>query len=212
MILYLEDWLCNQIYVALIWTSSHNRSSILGNSAANEYQWHVADASWRHAMTLTSAPVLANLGLSRINRQLSLPYLTSSLSISLPITDTSNLPSLFVKIIAVFCPRPFVFLLVSSWVIFMPFYLPGLFSSRLLLGTHFCSLVYHTFSRGLDLSVFGNTFRKLLIIGWPCWPLVVLLTEIQWGKNSKCGFRQKYWATSIILTWIGYYPNDLLLK
>lgn len=115
-------------------------------------------------MTLTSAPVLANLGLSRINRQLSLPYLTSSLSISLPITDTSNLPSLFVKIIAVFCPRPFVFLLVSSWVIFMPFYLPGLFSSRLLLGTQFCSLVYHTFSRGLDFSVFGNTNRKLLTI------------------------------------------------
>lgn len=145
MILNLEDLLCSQIYVAVNWTSFRNRSSILGNSAANKYQWHIADASWRHAMALTSAPVLANLGLSRINRQLSLPYLTSSLSISLPITDTSNLPSLFVKIIAAFCPRPFVFLLVSSWVIFMPFFLTGLFSSRLFLGTHFCSLVYHTF-------------------------------------------------------------------
>lgn len=83
MILYLEDLLCNQIYVALTWTSFRNRSSISGNSSAKEYQWHVADASWRHALTLTSAPVLANLGLSRINRQLSLPYLTSFLSISL---------------------------------------------------------------------------------------------------------------------------------
>lgn len=113
------------------------------------------------------SPILADLGLSRINRQLSLPYLTSSLSISLPITDTSNLPSLFVKIIAAFRPRPFVFLSVSSWVIFMPFFLPGLFSSGSLLGTHFCSLAHHTFSRGLDLSVFGNKNRKVLTIDNP---------------------------------------------